>query len=132
MANWYADLGSELAVGHPVTGAYDADHQLAADQVNALNRTRNRSVMSGGEVKKEIDTAEFNALTDGQKQIILAMCARDDLDPFGLDADVVQNIFPPAGVTITALQAARVESISRATELGLPFVSAADVAAARG
>jgi hypothetical protein len=95
--------------------------------ITTSDRTRNRTTLTGGEVKKEIDTTEFNALTAGNKQIILALVARDDLDPFGLDADIVQDVFG-AGTTLSNLQAARVESITRAEELGLPNPTLGDVA----
>ncbi|MGI9202661.1 MAG: hypothetical protein ACR2Q3_01555 [Woeseiaceae bacterium] len=34
----YLALKAELLAGHPSTGAYNADDQLAADELNALNR----------------------------------------------------------------------------------------------
>lgn len=40
----YPALAAELAAGHPDTGAYNVDDQLAADELNAENRTRNRSI----------------------------------------------------------------------------------------
>lgn len=33
-------LRAELDAGHPVTGAYSDDPQIASDQINALNRSR--------------------------------------------------------------------------------------------
>ena len=38
MAINYSDLRDELLSGHPVTGAYNANNKLAADELNALNR----------------------------------------------------------------------------------------------
>lgn len=40
----YPALKTELTAGHPVTGAYNADDQLAADQLNALNRPASASI----------------------------------------------------------------------------------------
>lgn len=112
----------------PLLRGYDTmDDAQFLTSITTVDRTRNRTFMTGGEVKKQIDTTEFNALTEGQKQIILSMCARDDLDPFGLDADIVQDIFPGGGATITALVAARVENIARYEELGLPEPTLGDV-----
>ena len=37
-----AALAAELTAGHPGTGAYDADLSVAAGQLNAVNRTRNK------------------------------------------------------------------------------------------
>jgi hypothetical protein len=38
MAIDYQALKAELLAGHPVTGPYDADNQIAANQLNAVNR----------------------------------------------------------------------------------------------
>lgn len=129
----YVALKAELdePTGHPVTGPYDADNAVAAGQLNAVNRTRNRSVMTGKEVKDRIAIAEWNARTDAQKQIILAMCNRDDLDPFGIDAQIFQDAMTGATATLAELNAYRVEDISRAVELGFGAVTAAHVDTAR-
>ena len=39
MAIDYVALAAELTAGHPDTGAYNVDDQLAADELNAKNRT---------------------------------------------------------------------------------------------
>ena len=38
-SQFLVELRAELDGGHPVTGAYDADDQIAADQINEANRT---------------------------------------------------------------------------------------------
>jgi hypothetical protein len=53
-----------------------------------------------------------------------------NINPFGIEADLMQDIFG-ASTTITALQAARKENISRAEELGLGVVGAGQVEEAR-
>ena len=55
----------------------------------------------------------------------------DDLDPFGLAEQVVKDIFGGASGTVTALAAARVEVVSRATEIGIGFVWPGNVELAR-
>lgn len=128
----YVALKAELLAGHPVTGAYNADNQLAADQLNAVNRTRNRASMTGKEVKDRIDTADWDSRTDAQKSQLLSMFARDDLDPFGIDAHIFQEAMTGAvGTSVSSLASYRVEDISRAEELGFGVVSAADVDSAR-
>lgn len=127
----YVALKAELDGTHPVTGAYDASNQVAADQLNAVNRTRNRSSMTGKEVKDRIDTGEWAGRTDAQKQIVLALCTRDDLDPFGIDATIFQTAMTGATATLAALNSYRVEDISRAEELGFGVVTAAHVDTAR-
>lgn len=132
MADWYADLAAELAGGHPVTGAYNVDNQLAADEINAVNRTRNRTSATGKEIKDQIQTVDWNSRSDAQKAQLLSLFARDDLDPFGIDADIfTEAMSGHTGTTVADLNAWRVEDISRATELGFPVVTSADVYAAR-
>ena len=101
--------------------------QQIVDDINDTYRTRNRTSVTGAAFKAQWDETEFSALTEGQKDLLYSMAARDDLDPFGIDAQTVQDIFPGGGTTITTLAAWRVESISRATELGLPEVLIGDV-----
>ena len=132
MANWYTDLAAELIAGHPDTGPYDADNQLAADQLNAVNRTRNRVSATGKEIKEQIQTVDWDSRSDAQKQTLLSLFARDDLDPFGIDAHIFTEAMAGAtGTTVADLNTWRVEDVSRATELGFPFVTSADVDAAR-
>ena len=40
-------LHDELLIGHPVTGPYSADAATAAEQINALNRSRLVPITSG-------------------------------------------------------------------------------------
>lgn len=124
----YTQLRNELEtdpLGLGYSSLPSLDNQADADLLNSLStgRTRNRTAMTGREFKNEWDDAEFSALTDTQKNLLYSMAARDDLDPFGVDAQTVQDIFPGGGTTITALAAARVETISRATELGFGEVT---------
>lgn len=136
----YAALKAELetdplGLGYstPVDPQDPAAAQADADILNSITtgRTRNRTSMSGREFKDAWDQTEFLALTDAKKDILYSMASRDDLDPFGIDAAVVQDIFPAAGATITALAAARVETVSRAVELGFGNVTYGTVQAAR-
>ena len=45
--NDLATLHDELLIGHPVTGSYSADAATAAEQINAVNRTRTVPISSG-------------------------------------------------------------------------------------
>ena len=127
-----ADLKAELVAGHPGTGPYNVDHALAADELNAVNRTRNRASMSGDEIFQATDGTQWDALTDAQKTQWLSLCGRDQLDPFAAaNVKVVTSIFGGGTATVIALQAARVENISRAEELGLGRVLPGTVAQAR-
>ena len=127
----YQVLKNEIDTDPLVRGYAGMTDQQVADSLNTVDRTRNRSVMTGKEVKDRIDTTEWAGRTDAQKQIILALCNRDDLDPFGIDAQIFQDEMAGATNTLAALTAYRVEDISRAVELNLGPVTLYDVDAAR-
>ncbi len=94
-------------------------------------RTRNRTRMSGRQVQAEVVDVEYNALSADKKSQFLALTASDDLDPFGLGANIIKDIFGGGSATLTALQTARVESITRAVELELGQVKSRHVGYAR-
>ena len=127
----YVALKNELDTDPLVRGYSGMTDQEAADDLNSVYRTRNRSFMTGKEVKDRIDTAEWAGRSDAQKQIVLSLVTRDDLDPFGIDATIFQDAMSGATATLASLLAYRVEDISRAEELNLGFVRAPDVDAAR-
>ena len=107
--------------------------QQAADELNAVNKTYNVPVMTGKEVKEAIDATEWGALTDAAKQIVLALVARDDLDPHGVDASIFLDAMPAGTnpVTAAALNALRTLTRSTADIEGLGAVLASHVNVAR-
>ena len=119
-------LNDPLIIGYSVL----TDQQVA-DSMNAETRSRNRASMTGREVANEVVNSEYDALTDAQKAQFLALIASEDLDPFGLGANVVKDIFGTGSTTVADLATARVESISRAVELGIPTVKPGHVEDAR-
>ncbi len=133
-------LRDELA-GDPEGLGYPVSDQGAADLINSLatGRTRNRGSMTGDEIAQQAVPAAYDALDDGSanntsdvKSHWLAFCGRASIDPFaGANEQLVISIFGSGSQTVINLQAARLEPISRATELGLGFVNARDVGYAR-
>lgn len=124
-------LAAELT-NDPLGRGYGAmSDQQVVDDLKTAYRTRIRHRMDSSEVFQAIDLAEFNALTDARQRNVMAMLAFGELNPQGREADLFVNYFGGGSATITALQAARIESISRAVELAIPNVYAPDVAAAR-
>jgi hypothetical protein len=124
-------LKNELLTDPLARGYSGMTDQQAADDLNTVYRTRNRTSMTGREFKNQWDATEFSVLSESQQSLLYSLASRDDLDPFGIDATTVQGIFPGGGTTITALAAYRVEDISRGEELGIGTVSAANVDSAR-
>lgn len=108
----------------------DAD---AATEINAVDKSYNVPQMSGKEVKDafEGNSTEWDALTDANKQIILALTARDDLDPHGIDADIFADAAAGATNTIAALNAARTLTRSDADIQGFGTVLDSHIATAR-
>lgn len=108
----------------PLTRGYSgmSDARLLTS-LNTADRNRNRTSMTGREVKAAVDKDEYAALSDAKKQQMIELIKRDDLDLFGLDKEILIDIFGNS-TTGANLATARVESISRATELGLPVIDA--------
>jgi len=94
------------------------DAQVKADG-HTKYRTRNKTSLTGSEVLNAIDKTEFNSKTDAQKQQVWDLVHLGTLNPFGIEASLMVDIFGGGSVTIVALQALRVESISRWEELSL-------------
>lgn len=127
--NYYV-LNQEL-VGDPLGRTYSTmDDQEAADDLNIAYRDRNVASMSASDVLQNVDDTEYIALTDVKKDALWGLLGIAVLDPWGKEASVMQDIFG-ASTTITNLQAARIETVSRAVELGLGLVRASDVEKAR-
>ncbi len=130
----YLVLQNELATD-PSTLGYTGDDVADAALINVIDRPRDRTSMTGKEVKDVIDSAEWVTRTDHQQQIILQLAARDDLDPFGIDEDImIEAMSGAGGLTLAALASARVETISRIAELDIGFgneVSEGQIAKAR-
>lgn len=129
--NYYI-LSQELE-NDPLTRNYSAmSEQEAADDLNTEYRNRNLESMRPTEVYNNIDQTEWSALEASEQQEIWDILhLGDPLNPFGREANRFLAIFGGGSNTITALQEARVEDISRADELGLGFILASDVEKAR-
>jgi len=145
-------LHNELLAGHPVTGPYLADAATAAEQINALNRSRLVPITSGellawsagagiGDRPRLIKIEEG---TQSQNEQIAAICKvaegtikRDgtELDLLKLDRKAMVAALVAAGVLSQAdsdsLYSLATQAISRATEIGLSNVRAGTVEQAR-
>jgi hypothetical protein len=128
--NYYV-LNQELINDPLVRGYLVMSDQEAADDLNIFNRTRNRSSMTGSEVLQSVDAAEYALLPDIKKNAFWGLLGIAVLDPFGVEADIILDIFGGGSNTVIALNADRIEDVSRAVELSLGFVLASDVLKAR-
>ena len=125
-------LKTELAGVHPGTGDYNADDAIAADQLNAVNRSQNRTSMTGSEILNAVDAGEWASRTAEQKRTVWDVIHMGTINPFGVEATLITDAFSGAeGVTLTALTEARGISVSRAVELGLGIVGSNHIELAR-
>jgi len=124
-------LKDEIA-SDPLSRGYASMSDLqVADSLNDITRTRNRPTMTASEVMNQINLAEFGSLTTTQEQQIWDVLHIGEINPFGVEATIFINLFGGGSATIANLQLARVESISRVTELGLGHVREGTVTRAR-
>ena len=117
-AKQISDLQDEL-VNDPLTRGYSGmTDQLVADSLLDKTRERNRESMTRQEIYEKIAPSALAGLSNLElAQINLALS--DTVDPFGNAVQVFKNVFGGQSATVTALAAARKESISRLTEIGL-------------
>ena len=121
----YDILAEELAndpEGRGYAGMTDA---AVAVSMGVVDRPRNRTSISGDEVFQSLESqAIWDGLSADQRDNFLSFCARDFIDPFApANVALVVSIFGGGSGTITNLQEARVDLISRAEERGLQPVS---------
>jgi len=128
----YAAIKAVLDSDVPLYGGLD--DTAAAAELMAEDKSYNLPAMTGKQVKDAFagNAAEWTALTDADQQKILALVARDDLDPHGVDVDIFLDAC--AGLcptTVAALNAARTITTSTAFIEGLGVVLAIHVTYAR-
>ncbi|MFQ5622427.1 MAG: hypothetical protein ACE5FS_03425 [Paracoccaceae bacterium] len=128
----YAKLKAEVTTD-PLGRGYSAmtDAEVATS-LNVADRQRAREQMSGDEVFQQTDGTEFAGLTDTKRQLWVAFCARDGIDPRApANRNFVKFIFGAGAKTVSTLEAARMETVSRANELGAGVIKPGDINHAR-
>lgn len=124
-------LKAELDNDPLARGYAGMTNQQVADDLNTVYREVNRTEMTGSEVLNQINKAEFNALSAADQQRIWDILHLANLNPFGVESTLMIDIFGGGSSTITTLQAARKQPVSRGVELGLGIVGEGDVWDAR-
>lgn len=109
-------------------GLYGAmTDQQVADELNAVDKTQNRTSMSRQEIYSQIEASALAGLTAVELSH-LSLALADSVDPF--DANVVKvftNIFGSGSATLLALAGARVETVTRLSQIGVPAVETASL-----
>ena len=123
-----------LGIGYAAMG----DNEVAIS-INALVRLSIREFMTSREIGNEIDLIEWGNLgTDAatkkaDQDRIVNVLGIDEINPQGIAVEIFKDIFGAGSVTLIALNLARQENISRASEIGLPpRIAHQDVARVRG
>ncbi|KKL64495.1 hypothetical protein LCGC14_2164420 [marine sediment metagenome] len=119
----------------PLTRGYSSmtNAEVTVDLTDTdTGRTRNRTEMSASEVFNAIEQTAFNALSVTDKQLVWDILHLVTLNPFGLEATLFIDIFGSGTATIIALQAARLQNISKAEEIGIGGVKEGHVERVRG
>ena len=130
----YTALTAELT-NDPLTRGYAgmSDTQ-AADSINTVDRTRNRTTLTGAEIYEATVSADFQALTATEKTYIRdlwSMGGDVQVGPGAKARAVLIAIFGGGSATVLALSALLVDNISRGDELNLGHVKAGHVQMAR-
>lgn len=129
----YVALRAELDAGHPITGAYNVDDQLAADQINVLDVEVNK-ITTSEEAADATDATEFNALSADAQSLWVGVLGWDSINlNAGIGLATATGIWAGAAGTITrpALIATTTHFVSRATELSFGTVILGDIQNAR-
>lgn len=125
------DLKTEITVDELGRGYSSMTDQQVADDLNTAYRTRDHTNLTASEVYNAIVQAEVDSKTADEKAEVDRILSLGEVNPFGREATQFTAIFGAGSATLTALKAARVEAITRATELELGFVRAGHVEFAR-
>ena len=121
------DLKAELDAGHPVTGAYNIDDALAADELNLENIEVDK-LTTPLEAMNATDATEFNSLSDAQKSLWASVLSWDEINlnaGVGLATAIGLWNSGTTETTKAALLASRKKNINRATDLNLQFKTVA-------
>jgi hypothetical protein len=125
-------LSDELSNDPLGRGYSTMTDEEAASDLNTAYRSRIKSSMSGDEIFTQTDAAEFAGLTDHKRLAWVSWTGKDSIDPSNsVNVDYVKWVFGNDSTTVSNLAAAREESITRATELGLGRVREGEIQMAR-
>ena len=127
----YLVLTEEITLDPLSRGYAGMTDQEAADDLNTKYREDDVKVVSGSQILNAIDLTELNAKTDAEKAQVWNIIHIGEVNPFGVEADMLVDIFSGGSASIIALAALRKVDVSRATELGLAIVHSGTIAQAR-
>ena len=118
----YVKLAAELLAGHPDTGAYSEDPEVAAAQGNLVNREEPVDSITGQQLVRAVVPADFTGLSDRQEARFWGICGLGDI-PVN-DANIKAALVAMFGgtETLTNLAALQTRMVTRFQELRLGFL----------
>ena len=125
----YTKLKAELALNPTLYGSMS--DQEVVDELNAVDKERDRKSMSGNEVLNQIDPTALATLSGDNAVKVMNIIGMESVDPFGPAAQIFKDAFGNTSATIQNLAAARTHYVSRASEIGLTIVAVGEVKDAR-
>lgn len=120
MAGQITLLKNEIDADPLLRGYSTMSNIQVADSMNALDLSRNKTSVANTEALEAIDSTALLLLTGDAATRVWGILSIESFDPFGVAVEVFKDAFGQGSATIVALAALRVESISRANELGYP------------
>jgi hypothetical protein len=125
-------LKTEIDTDSEARGYSGMTNKQILDDGNELYKTRNKTILTGTEIINSVDQSEYAGLLAEDQDLMWKIVGiQGGVNPFGIEAALFVGIFGGGSVTIAALQALRVESISRWTDLGLGNVKEGHIEQAR-
>jgi len=136
MAIDYVALRAELDAGHPVSGVYNVDDQLAADQMNVVDVVTDQEFIPSATIFDAIlnNKAEWEALVADDRQWvrdILTINSEEGVPTLAGTPSRTQLIAILGTNTKAEIALAIPHTISRATELSFGKIIIGDVQNAR-
>ena len=128
----YIVLRDEL-INDPLTRGYTGmtDAEAATD-LNTAYRLRDVLALTASQVLNAADIGEYGGLNNGERVAFWRLLHMGSaLNPWGIEADIMIDIFGVGSNTIQNLQALRRESITRGVELELGHIRIGHVFYAR-
>ena len=128
----YEILSNEIT-DDPLARGYSGmtDQEIAGSLNDTIDRERNKPSLTGSEVMNAIDKTEFQGLVAADEATVWNILHLEAINPFGIEKDIMVDLFGVDSDTIASLALIRVEAISRAVELVLGTVKYGDVVQAR-
>jgi hypothetical protein len=128
--------GDPLTLGYATIisagGTEEFINNALANKLNALESLEeNITSLTPSQILNATDKVELLALTGDPANRVWGVLGMNDINPFGIEADIFIDAFGGGSATLTALAILRKKTISRATQLLFQAVKTGHVQMAR-